>query len=171
LLRLVDGISPYFVHLIRDPRAVAYSRQRVKSGPHGPPMRRFGAFYVASRWVARNVASHLVRLRYGADRSLLVRYEDFVASPRSTVQTIAEFVGERPRRLPFLDERTARLGVNHTVFGNPSRFEMGTVKLRLDEEWRTGQRRMDWLVATLVSLPLLRRYGYPVLPGASTTRA
>lgn len=171
ILRLVEGVKPYIVHLVRDPRAVAFSRQRVKVGRHGHPMRRLSAFYVASRWVARNAASHMVRRRYGADRSLLVRYEDFVARPASTLQTIADFVGERPSRLPFLDERTARLGINHTVFGNPSRFETGTVKLHSDEEWKTGQRRLDRLVATAVSLPLLPRYGYPVLVGTSALDA
>jgi len=33
LLRLLPGIDTYIVHLVRDPRAVAYSRQRKKLNP------------------------------------------------------------------------------------------------------------------------------------------
>ncbi len=170
LLHLVDGIRPYFVRMVRDPRAVAFSRQRRKSTPQGE-MARYGPVHVASRWMSRNLASHMVRRRHGTGRSLLVRYEDFIASPPSTILRIAELVEDRPSRLPFQDENTARLGVNHTVSGNPSRFETGSVKLRLDEEWKSGQGRLDRVVSTAMTLPFLPRYRYPIFPGRMSSRA
>ena len=165
LLHLVEGIRPWFVHLVRDPRAVAYSRQRTIPLPDGEEMGRYGPFHVSSRWVVRNIASHMVRRRYPPDRSLLVRYEDFVARPRSIVDAIAQLVDEYPTTLPFVDERTVLLGINHSVCGNPSRYKTGLVELRLDDEWRSHQRLVDRFVTTAVSLPLLSRYGYPVLAG------
>ena len=51
-------------------------------------------------------------------------------------------------------------GVDHTVSGNPLRFQAGTFEIRPDEEWRTalpaGKRRL----VTALTWPLLKRYGY-----------
>ena len=88
----------------------------------------------------------------------------FVARPRPTVQRILDFVGESPKSLPFENDRTVRLGRNHTVSGNPDRFKTGSVKLREDAEWAAKQPRGDRLVTTMLALPLLHRYGYRLDP-------
>ena len=51
---------------------------------------------------------------------------------------------------------------NHTFAGNPSRFRHGRVALASDDEWVREQRRSDRLVCDLITLPFLRRYGYPL---------
>jgi len=38
----------------------------------------------------------------------------------------------------------------------------GRVPLRLDDEWVREQSTADTVVTTLATLPLLRRYGYPL---------
>jgi hypothetical protein len=167
MLRLVAGVEPYYVHLVRDPRAVAYSWQRRKTQldkdrpadlvPHNP-------FDSTVKWVEWNLAAEALRRRHDPDRSILVRYEDFVAHPRSALERMAALTGETSRGLPLEGERRARLSPNHTVSGNPSRFTTGVVELRVDDEWRTRQRRLDRLVSTSLALPLLSRYGYPIRP-------
>ncbi len=163
ILRLLPDITPYFVHLIRDPRVVAYSRRRHKIGPEGE-MPRFGPIRSTRAWLGQNVKAHLVNLRVPANRTLRIRYEDFVARPLPTLQAITELLGEPPPPKGFVEGRSVRLGTNHTVGGNPSRFQTGTIELRPDEEWRRTQARGDRLVATALSWPMLLLYGYPLLP-------
>lgn len=164
LLRLVPGVAPYFVHLVRDPRAVAYSWQRRKAQPdrdRPADMVPHGPIDSTLSWLGWNLAAEA--LRFGNHRSVLVRYEDFVTRPEDALARIARMVGEPNARLP-LEEGRARLAPNHTVSGNPSRFTTGTVELREDREWITRQGRRDRLAVTALALPLMHRYGYPLDP-------
>jgi hypothetical protein len=52
------------------------------------------------------------------------------------------------------------LGANHIVAGNPSRFETGPVAVRADDEWRRRLPRRSQLLVALLTMPLLRRFGY-----------
>lgn len=67
---------------------------------------------------------------------------------------------ENYAKLPFTDEHTVELETNHTVEGNPMRFQQGTVELHLDEEWKKGMKRTDRRISTALTWPLLLRYGY-----------
>jgi Sulfotransferase family len=170
LLRLVPGVDPYFVQLVRDPRAVAYSWRRRKAQPDRPrpaDLVQHSAVDSTLSWLGWNAAAEALRLRHGRARSLLLRYEDFVERPRAALAAMTELVGEAGAAVPIEGERTGLLGSNHTVSGNPSRFRTGRVELRADDEWLTRQPAVDRLVATAVALPLLHRYGYALRPRAS----
>jgi hypothetical protein len=67
--------------------------------------------------------------------------------------------------LEYIQDDSIRLGGNHTVSGNPSRFSSGSVRLRRDDEWRSKQRLTDRAISTTLSLPLLRRYDYQIGSG------
>ena len=162
-MHLVPGITPYFVQLVRDARAAAFSRARLRQTVD-KEMRVEGAASSAVRWMRRNLHSEAVRRRYPSESSLLVRYEDFVAHPRRTLEEIARMIGEQPGEFPFLDDKTAVLRTNHSVSGNPSRFETGSVSLKIDGEWLRAQRAKDKLTTTALTWPLLLRYGYPLRP-------
>jgi hypothetical protein len=163
LLPEVAGVRPYLLHLVRDPRAVAFSWSR--STPHpdrpGRMMRRHSAAVSSWRWLTWNALTELTAPGYG-DRRLLLRYEDFVADPRGRMESLLRLAGLPSSGGPFLDERTVRLAPNHTVSGNPSRFRSGEVRITPDDAWRERLPSRDWLVATTLSLPLLARYGYPI---------
>lgn len=162
-IRSLEDCSPYFVHLARDPRASAYSWQnRRYVSAHGGAVKRRNVIDSTIRWDLLNAGSEILLKRVARDRQMHLRYEDFVATPRGTVETICELIGETRRTLPFLDEHTVALGVNHTIAGNPSRFRSGELVLQDTGDWRTGQSGAARFVATLVALPYLRRYGYPV---------
>jgi hypothetical protein len=173
VVSILPGVDVRFVHLVRDPRATAYSWQRVKpdpgQGPEGRLWRRpTGAS--ARAWILSNLAGDLVRRRHG-DRSLLLRYEDFVADPGESLDAILSLLGVGPHRLPLLDQRTAEIRQGHSISGNPSRFLTGPVALRPDAEWVDRQSARDRLLVTALALPFLRRYGYPVrVPQRGTTR-
>jgi hypothetical protein len=168
LLHLVPGITPYFVHLVRDVRAVAYSRRRRRVSARRE-MRRSGSFANAVKWIERNLGSEAVRRRHQPPQSCFLRYEDFITDPARTLQDLVTMLGEETDRLPLEGERTALLGRNHAVAGNPSRFAKGEVKLRLDDEWIYEQRARDRVLVTAITLPLLRKYGYPLRPTSGAT--
>lgn len=152
LLLLLPSVEPSFVHLVRDPRAVAYSWR--KRGGRGPAA-------TSRDWVAYNLLDEAVR-RKARGRALLVRYEDLVANPRQTLRRITAAVDERHVELPLVGERTVRLGPNHTVEGNPVRFATGDVELREDDAWRRELPAAARASITALTAPLLLRYGYPL---------
>ena len=110
VLGLVPEVRPVAVHLVRDPRAVAHSWRRRKSWgdhEHGrDEMPRFGAGYSALSWLARNAATEWTHRKSRDVPWMLVRYEDFAARPRETLNAIAEHAGH-PAEAPFVDEHTA----------------------------------------------------------------
>jgi hypothetical protein len=57
-------------------------------------------------------------------------------------------------------KRSFVLGVNHTVLGNPMRFDQGEVVIRRDDRWRTQMVPADRRIVTRRTWPLLLRYGY-----------
>lgn len=148
------GVRPALVHQVRDPRAVAHSWARAKAY-----IPRRGTLDSTLLWDGFNLAAEAVRKR-NAPTTVVVRYEDFIASPRATVDRLLDLVGEPRSSNPMLDDRTVRLGTNHTVTGNPDRFESGVVELRPDERWRTAMARARRALATAAAAPWLRRYGY-----------
>lgn len=174
LLHLLPGLRPYFVHLVRDPRAVAFSWKREMASPgegRASQMPRHGAFVSARGWVFSNLGAELVRRRSDPNRSMLVRYEDFAASPRRTIDRILALIGHDPAGAPpFVDSSTVELRPNHTAGGNPSRLKTGQVKIRIDQAWETQLGRADRLLTSLITFPFLRRYGYSWRPRHSGGR-
>lgn len=163
VLGLVPDVRPVVVHLVRDPRAVAYSWRRRKSWgdqeESAAEMPRFGAGYSALSWLARNAATEWAHRNRPRVPWMLVRYEDFAARPLEVVQAIGRHVGNLAPA-PFVDECTLRAKPTHGIGGNPSKFSLGDVAITPDEEWRTGMPAVDRWVTTAVSAPLLSRYGY-----------
>jgi hypothetical protein len=158
------------VHLVRDPRATAYSWLRKKAvlDREDGVMQRQGPIHASGLWTVWNWTAGRL---WSADpsRYLLVRYEDFVRSPRPTVERILSFLGEPTESLPFVEDSTVMLAPTHTVAGNPSRFKTGRVELRPDDEWVAKMAPTQRILVTGVTAPLLRRYGYSVRvsdPGA-----
>jgi hypothetical protein len=160
VLGMISSIDLYIVHLVRDPRAVAYSWLRKKlDSDTGEYMPRYTAVQSALVWSAWNLAVEAFWKRQ-PERYMMLRYEDFVGRPQESVERIRELVREEGLSLPFVAEREVRLGVNHTVGGNPNRFNTGTVELRPDEEWKAKMGRMDRRTVAMLTRPLRARYGY-----------
>jgi Sulfotransferase family len=154
LLRM-PAVDPFFIHLVRDPRAVAHSWSKRSARGHGP--------VATSRdWVAFNLLDEAIRRNAGPGRSVRLRYEDLIADPEASLRAVAGLVGERPETIPIRRDRVAVLGLNHGIMGNPSRFANGEVPLREDEAWKRDQPPSERLMVTALTLPLLLLYGYPV---------
>jgi hypothetical protein len=157
-------VDHYVLHVVRDPRAVAFSWQRRKALPVANGMTTMATMRpVASvrNWLKACSEAELLRRYVPRDRWLFVRYEDFVARPVATVDQVLAFV-RVPAPSPFVSPDTVRLGTNHTMAGNPNRFRTGPVRIVDDDEWKVRMARRDRMVITAAALPLLLRYGYPV---------
>lgn len=163
-LAMTPGLDVRMLQLVRDPRAVAYSWQRGKlQVDEGVPrpMDSAGPMTAARGWLLWNLVLDRMR-RSAGDRMRLLRYEDLVAAPRSTVRDILDFADPSlpPDGLTFLDERTVRQDPTHSVSGNPSRFRDGEVRIEVDQAWRSRLSARDRRVVSAVTWPLARRYGY-----------
>ncbi|MPZ99209.1 MAG: sulfotransferase [Dehalococcoidia bacterium] len=149
------------VHVVRDSRAVAFSWQRLRRRPEITDREVFMPRYrppeAAGRWAVHNLTAPLLGLRAHSYRRVL--YEDFVRDPRATLQTILAPYPDLDRQLSFLDGHEATVSAQHTVAGNPIRFQQGPLKIRPDDESRTMSRR-DRAMVTALTWPLLLRYGY-----------
>jgi hypothetical protein len=157
------GVDHYVVHILRDPRATAFSWGRVKPLPAGEgqaAMATRSPISAAARWIENTVGTVYLRRRIPASRWLFLRYEDFARDPRGAVLALARLVGEPGSTESFSDPRTVRLATAHTVSGNPDRFRAGPVRIAEDDAWRRQMRRRDRLVVGTVTLPWLLRYGY-----------
>lgn len=158
----IPGIDTYVLHVVRDARAVVHSWRRAKSFTTAGATHTMGTRGLTStvrRWTGNAVYAELLRRRIPADRWMHLRYEDFAARPRESVESILDFLGESGEA-PFPDAHTARLHPNHIVAGNPSRFTTGDVTIRPDEAWQLEMSLRDQRLVASLTLPLLLRYGY-----------
>ena len=174
LLASIDSIDAHFIHLIRDPRGVAFSGQR-RRRLHGRRSRVFQSrqhpVKSALLWNAWNVAAQNL-LGTDSSRYMRLRYEDLVQQPRESLEQVLSFVGEAGQSLPFISSRTVQLGGNHTVGGNPARFRTGVVELQPDDEWKTAMKPAHKGLVTALTWPLMNRYGYQwSVPEESLTHA
>ena len=163
------------LHLVRDPRAVAFSWSRpdrhTPSAAHTdlPPER--GAMSSSAWWTTWNGAIELLVGPLLKSRYIVLRYEDVMADTRRSLGAVVQRLGGSAADLPMVSPDEVTLGVAHTVAGNPNRMERGTVRLEADREWET---RMDQSLrrrATLPALPLLRHYGYAAGPSQPASQA
>lgn len=169
LLPLLPNVDPYLLHLVRDPRAVAYSMSRtamLQTSPSDPVrMPRASAASSAVGWTRINLGTEMARLRYDPGHTKVVRYEDLTERPLDTLASIAEFVGEPHLGIEVEGENTIELHGNHTVWGNAARFKRGPVRIRQDDEWMKKLSPSNRVVVTMLASPLLIRYGYSFATG------
>lgn len=165
LLSLMDKLDVYTVHLIRDPRGVAYSRKKKMIQPDKEKilyLEQYNSFYNAFRWNERNLLSEYL-WKKNKDKYLMVRYEDFVENPKAIISKILTFISESQSSIPFISNNEINLETNHSVWGNPSRFKVGRVELKADNEWKSKLNIFDRSISTTCTFPLLLKYGYKVI--------
>lgn len=148
LLEQVPSVDLYVLHLVRDPRAVAFSWTRAKDYEAGKPLGRQGAAKTTAYWVAWNQAISLLWGRRPS-KYLFLRYERFVSRPREALAEIVRFVEVGGRELPFATPEVIDLSPTHAVAGNAERFASGSIRLRLDDRWL---REMPWLSRSAVGI-------------------
>jgi hypothetical protein len=139
------------VHIVRDPRATAYSHLRRHSFGYGE------AFRLSLWWLRSNIA--IEKLAGAGIPYARIRYEDLVEDPAESLDQVRDALGMSRSRLP-IEGRVARLSQKHIFSGNRARGEVGTITLRNDSEWKAELPRQMHTIARVTTFPLLGRYGY-----------
>jgi hypothetical protein len=158
----LESVDLRVLHLVRDSRGVAYSNVKwvKRQAAGGAPYRaRREPARTGMRWVWVNLAFQQLGRRIP---TLFLNYESLVRSPRAELIKIAQHarMPVDEASLAFVGEGEVELGPDHLVAGNRMRLQSGALQLRTDEEWRTRLTPSQRRAVSLVTLPLLRRYGY-----------
>jgi hypothetical protein len=169
-LRRRLGEDFLLVHIVRDPRAVAWSTMRAprrrelthkgrlkvhRKGRHWSPGVR--SLRTVAGWTMANVACEIFGLLH-PDCYLRVRYEDLVHTPLKVVgQVLAKVSLDPPTKL----ERSETMRNRHQLYGNAMRFEtLSLSDIKEDAAWKTAMPEgYRWLIRGL-SWPLCLRYAY-----------
>ena len=162
ILATIPQIDLFTLHLIRDSRAVAYSWRREKIRPEIYWEQKFMGqrkiITSATRWNSLHKLAE--KLQHTSKQYALLRYEDLVSNPKKSLLGLFTDLGIEQPSLDFIDDFHANLKTSHTVSGNPVRFTNKEIKIKSDIEWRHAMaNRHKWLV-TLITWPLLLKYGY-----------
>ncbi|BAL85949.1 hypothetical protein AMIS_7290 [Actinoplanes missouriensis 431] len=165
VLRWADDVDLRVVHVVRDPRGVAYSWTKTVARPEtdgADEMTRYSPGRSALLWNAHNAAFGLLARRGVPVRR--IRYEEFLADPRAALVRLADFAGVplHPGDLDFLGPDHAMLRTGHSAAGNPMRFTVGRLPLRHDDAWVRALPRSQRRLVGAVCGPLLHAYGYPI---------
>jgi LPS sulfotransferase NodH len=152
------------VHLVRDPRAVAFSWSRPRPDPsqRGAPMETKSTLRSATDWLRAHVTIERVLRRLDGDRVVRIRYEDLVRQPASLLASITG--GDAPAAPTAFAARDAQ--PSHAIAGNPTRFNLGQ-PISPDERWRREMGRAALAATTAITAPVLHRFGYRVRDGAT----
>lgn len=157
------------IHLVRDPRGVAFSRGRAKPLPAqaGVTIPRTPAWRTSLGWMrdhyfierlARSFRQQGVELSYSQ-----LHYERLADDPEAALAVVLDGLGADGLEVDGLgaDRR------GHGVIGNSALYENKPVVV--DRRWEQDMSRRDRLVTTALTAPLLGRLGYP-LRGSSSAR-
>jgi hypothetical protein len=153
----IETLDVSVIHLVRDPRAVAYSWSTGASNPGA--IERMGIAKSSFYWSLFNAGAEALRRRCDS-RYLRLRYEDLVEDPCAAFDRVLTFAGVHTDRMPFTGPHSASVAATHTVSGNPARFRTGAIEIAPDDRWVLGMTTAEKRLVTGMTLPLLLRYGY-----------
>jgi hypothetical protein len=160
LMSLKD-FNVHVVHLVRDSRAVANSRLRKKKRPEihwkDEYMAVTPAYKTAFQWNMMNIAMDSLAKR---GNYTLVRYEDFMTNPVEVVNQVLVDMSVNDKDLSFINNKKITLDVDHTVSGNPMRFKVGEIELRVDDKWKEELSTKNKNIVSVLTRKRLKKYGY-----------
>ncbi len=154
----------HVIHILRDPRATAFSWKRAKKHVWGSMMTTLPWHVSARRWAAEQFLFWISNCFVSKEKYTQVRYEDFIEKPKMTLDRIVSRTGLKGAS-PFIsDHQFAITHENHLVASNPSAPKPGINTLYQDLEWQTNMPGWAKMVVTLICWPMMLVYGYPIFP-------
>lgn len=163
VLTEIPSIRPRMIHLVRDSRACVYSWQRKKQRIDIPGetqyMRRYNHVHTSVDWTVNHTFLRIAARRYAS--YVAYRYEDIASNPRLVLTEMAEALGMNGTvGIPFVSDDSVSLSPDHSLWGNPNRFERGVITIRPDMEWQGHMSAGQRAQVTMLTLPWLARFGY-----------
>ena len=162
----LPNVDLRMVHLVRDPRATAYSWlrriERVDAG-RNLAMERLAVWQSSAQWTSWNAATAIVSKMLTLP-TVRLSYECFVQQPQhavlSALQLVRDVAQVESNELPFVSPDEVELRPTHSVWGNPRRQRVGRVAIVPDDEWDARLTPLARAVVAGLTYPLARRYGY-----------
>lgn len=163
VLNEVEYFEIYVVHLVRDPRAVAFSWQRNKYSEEKKGM--FNKMsYFKSACISLFWDAYISMSNYRNSRYRRVKYEDFVENPIGSLDIIESVIGLPLNSIHVSNNKEISVKMAHSIAGNPGKFIEQVKKLRTDDEW-IGSMPSRWkFLVTVITLPILVAFKYPIWP-------
>jgi len=157
ILNRMEQINLVVIHLVRDPRAVAYSWTKTYLRPElineTAYMHQFNPIQTSWRWLYKNTLINLTKGMFS--KYIRIFYDEFVTHPKAILASFLPLIGMEPEDLVFIEGNCLHLQKQtHTVSGNPMRFSEGTIKFRYDDAWKRKMPPIQKLAVTIISLPL-----------------
>jgi hypothetical protein len=155
VLSKCQGVDLRLIHLVRDPRAVGYSkikRQAFKPSAQHPVRAVFG-------WALHNKQCDQVAKNLPVRKRSVIKYEELVSNPASTLKRIEE-VGDEDFSAVIdqtIDHKPIEIG--HIPAGNQIRFRQ-TIMLRADFSWKKKLSKAEKSIYWWLSLGHGKKYGY-----------
>lgn len=167
LLSEIGAIDLYLVHIVRDSRAVVYSHIRRRFVPEIGYTTTRNPLLIA---LACNLHNFLAERLQAKHRYVRIRYEDLATHPRETILYIVETLGlvekaglDKTKLFTYFSgENQVVLERGHLIAGNAMRFKHGRIQIKLDTEWTNSLPILYKLTTTLITAPVLKRYGYNI---------
>jgi hypothetical protein len=161
LLKRIKTIDLRVVHLVRDPRGVAYSwRYHKKRKPEASDesyLHIISPLKIILLWWSNLLLPWI--LKGNSKNYKFVAYEDFADNPEKVVQSIFDTL-EIAGDMSLFDAPQMVLSTNHTVSGNPLRFESKVIEVKKDENWRKQMPGMARAIVSLMTWPWLLRLSF-----------
>lgn len=161
-LAMMPDIDLYIVHLVRDVRALVWARSKswhrdLRCGIEGDVPAKSNP-RVCFDWVKANLLSSRVRRQLPANRSICVRYEDFVTDSRSVLRRIGDMLQMEYDEIASALENGRPLERGHIASGN--RMRMNEVTLKPDFAWTDHLPNRSQALSWALTQFQLRRFGY-----------
>ena len=162
ILRERTNLDIYFLHLVRDPRAVGYSWSKKKSElgfQNKSLMERRGVLKTTIYYWVSNLAAIWI-WRNESERYKILRYEDFADDPQLVIESISDFVHEPIGLEQFSDGNKFKIKPPHLAWGNPNRFSNQDLQVSPDMDWVSRQAHPRSLILAVLNWPVARIFGY-----------
>jgi len=159
-LMSIEDVEVYVVHMVRDGRGVGWSmmkpyRRSVEAGIQ-KELKPKPLWYTAMRWVSVNLGAEILRKRLPRERSIRVRYEDFVADPEGIVKSIMSLVGQD---YDVPEQGAEMMRPQHQIAGSRHRMQE-EIRINKDIGWTSQMPPAMRGLFSILTAPLLSRYGY-----------
>jgi len=161
------GIDVRVLHLVRDPRAIAYSwwKRPIHEGKQNTPVTKRS--YESLRFenpirssVIWLIWNHIIKSKWMNNKNYhLLKYEDFCSNPKKYSNKAMSMLGAN-NMSEWVSNNEIRLPVQHSIRGNPNRFEEGVTEIEERSAWQSGLSKVEKLIVVGLTAPLLREYGY-----------
>ena len=159
-----DELDCSAIHIIRDPRGVCWSMMKPspknlqagiqKDLPSIPYIVTIKTLYL-NAFFAEKVKRKM------PTKHISIKYDDLLNATNSTLEKIGALMKTDTSGLQRLVASNESFQQDHNIAGNRLRMK-SNIKLRYDQSWKNELSGFQYFAITLLTLPLLLKYNFPL---------